>query len=1547
MAPPIALAAALEPLRRLADHAGGGITRERIERLADLAASADPDQRELSLGEVADALFPAAADPVGRFRAFRSALRQLAADGDVDLYCEVDGHKHAPAHARRCWFAGADDRVRRIERLSRAATSTPGGSTAIEARARRAVRVCVDARWTRLANDLSHRLSQSLALDRDLEIEVSDTQPLAGQSKHAARRERLAWADLVVCLIDQAYLAKHGLDELRHAVVVPVAIEAIGADPNLRGFETPFHLDGIPYASCRRRPLFVSALRDHIALRLTRSASAADLDWDRLVPDDEGPIIDARALRTQLDRRPPSRVALDATVDVQDYMRSWADSPVDRPYLVIFGEYGMGKTTATHVFTRRLLERRRIGDETARLPIYLDLRRLGDVKHREPTLEAILDDLLRRVWQAGGTHAAPTAGEVIEHVQRRRAVVVFDGLDEVLVHLREPQGQSLLRELWKILPPAILADPQGRDRAGRVVLTCRTHFFRTLRDQHAYFRGEEREVVGPDSYAAMHLLPFSPDQVRAYFERRGPDRGPGTADRAVELIRSVHDLSDLARRPFNLRLVADRLESLEHRIAAGEHVDSATLYEDLVATWLDRDQGKHQLPPRHKISLMCGLAAELWREGRRSLPVDRLETWLERRIDGDNELGRWFRLERADLSMLAEDLRTATFIVRPGADEFEFAHTSLLEYFLARHLARALADDDSDAWALPTLSPETIDFLAAIISAGDVEAYQRGLRALRTPYRPRVSELAFTYCVRAIQRGAPAIALAGFDLSGAKLRGLAITGPADGPMVRLSDCSFAGADLREIRLRRVRVESCDLAGAQLARAELRDSTLDRVNLTGADMTGTTVASCHIVGVDLRPAHAHRTQWLGCSCDGVSWPASGEAHLFAGPPLGLEPTRRPEREGASLEVFVGHTGGVNCVAWSPDATRLASAGSDRGVRIWDPATAEPLRHLTGHTASVQSVAWSPDAARVASAGRDGGVWIWDPEAGDPVQHVAGHAGWVNSVAWSPDATRLASAGNDGAVRIWDPESGTRLRDLAGHDGGASSVAWSSDGTRLGSAGNDGAVRIWDPETGTQLRQLAGHFGGVRSLAWSPDAVLLASADADGGLRIWYTQTGDYLLHVSGQAGGVHALAWSPDGAWLASAGSDGAVRIWDAATGDYRRQLARHAVSVLSVGWSPDATRLASASDDGAIHIWDPATGEHLHQLPGHTVSVQSVAWSPDVARLASASEDGIVRTWDPATGEHLHDLTGHTGRVLGIAWSPAAARLASAGNDGMVRIWDPATGEELQHLTGNADRVNSVAWSPDGARLASSGTDGVRIWDPANGEQLQHLAGDGGWVNGVAWSPDASRLASAGDDGAVRIWNPETAEQLQHRAIYAGPAYSVAWSPDGTRLASVASDRGVRIWDAATAEELQHLIGHTASVQSVAWSPDASRLASAGNDGAVRIWNPATAEQLRHLAGHAGANSVAWSPDAARLATAGSDGAVRIWDPETGNQLVAVHLFAGNEHAALIDGRIASCSAGAWRWLGWIAPSAVTGRPTRYPAEVFGPVETLRPAAIR
>jgi WD40 repeat protein len=63
-----------------------------------------------------------------------------------------------------------------------------------------------------------------------------------------------------------------------------------------------------------------------------------------------------------------------------------------------------------------------------------------------------------------------------------------------------------------------------------------------------------------------------------------------------------------------------------------------------------------------------------------------------------------------------------------------------------------------------------------------------------------------------------------------------------------------------------------------------------------------------------------------------------------------------------------------VAISPDGTRLATAGMDRKLRLWDLITGQETLSLRGHTTGLNSVAFSPDGLRIASGAQT--ILVWD-------------------------------------------------------------------------------------------------------------------------------------------------------------------------------------------------------------------------------------------------------------------------------------------------------------------------------------------------------------------------------------------------------------------------------------------------------------------------------------------------------------------------------------------------------------------------------------------
>jgi WD40 repeat protein/serine/threonine protein kinase len=580
------------------------------------------------------------------------------------------------------------------------------------------------------------------------------------------------------------------------------------------------------------------------------------------------------------------------------------------------------------------------------------------------------------------------------------------------------------------------------------------------------------------------------------------------------------------------------------------------------------------------------------------------------------------------------------------------------------------------------------------------------------------------------------------------------------------------------------------------------------------------------------------------------------------------------------ILRGHEGMVRGVAFNPDGRFLASAGTDRTIKIWDTVNERLLNTLRGHADGVHGVAYSPDGRRIASASLDHTLKIWDVATGHLLRTLYGHEDWVRHVSYSPDGRTLASAGNDCTVRLWDAATGQPLETLLGHGARVTSVAYSPDGRTLASGSDDRTVKLWEIASRRKLLTLRGHTSHVLGVAYSPDGLTLASAGADLTVKIWDAATGRVVHTLFGHRDWVRDVAYSPDGRTVASASNDRKVLIWDVATGQEVHSLGGHAQFVFGVAYSPDGRRIASASGDGSVRISLADTDRKSRSLRGSALEVFGVAYSPDGRTVASGGFDGNVRIWEVATGGEAHTLRGHTATVTAVAYSPDGRALASASFDHTLKLWDPATGCLLRTLRGHVARVFGVAFGPHGRTVASAGLDGtVKIWDAATGQPVKTLRGHEGQVMSVAYDPDGLTLASGGSDRTVRLWDIASGRERHTLRGHTLEILGVAYSPDGRTLVSGSGDGAVRLWDADTGRELRRLLGHEAWIWRVAFSPDGRRIASAGADQTIRLWDAATGQQVLSLPGHAGAvRSVVFSPDGSSLASVGEDSLIKLWE---------------------------------------------------------------------
>jgi WD40 repeat protein len=296
-----------------------------------------------------------------------------------------------------------------------------------------------------------------------------------------------------------------------------------------------------------------------------------------------------------------------------------------------------------------------------------------------------------------------------------------------------------------------------------------------------------------------------------------------------------------------------------------------------------------------------------------------------------------------------------------------------------------------------------------------------------------------------------------------------------------------------------------------------------------------------------------------------------------------------------------------VAFSPDRTdglRVASAGNDGVVKVWDAQTHEVSAEFRDHidkggSKAIFCVAWHPRGHRIASGSNDA-LRVWDARA--EREHFNIPAGQKNialgycAVAFSPDGSYLVTGRLNGVVQVWDGETGHPVgKDnvLDTHKREVMGLVFSRDGSQLVSASADGIVKLWDAKC-LNKKQKPRDIPGARvpgpgvNVAFSPDGRRLAMGGEENTVKIWDLQNDQELHTLRGHHGDVYTLAFSPDedGRWLASAGEDSAVKIWDSHTGELVRSFRGHEGLVSSLAFSPDGQRLASGSRDYTVKLWD-------------------------------------------------------------------------------------------------------------------------------------------------------------------------------------------------------------------------------------------------------------------------------------------------------------------------------------------------------------------------
>ncbi|GAB6197483.1 WD40 domain-containing protein [Lysobacter xanthus] len=144
-------------------------------------------------------------------------------------------------------------------------------------------------------------------------------------------------------------------------------------------------------------------------------------------------------------------------------------------------------------------------------------------------------------------------------------------------------------------------------------------------------------------------------------------------------------------------------------------------------------------------------------------------------------------------------------------------------------------------------------------------------------------------------------------------------------------------------------------------------------------------------------------------------------------------------------------------FTPDSRALALADAQGRVRL-QPVTGGDARAFAEHGAGVSAMRYSPDGTRLATAGSDGSLRLWNAADGAALQTLRGHDDRIADLDFSPDGRWLATTSDDATTRLWAVgETGWRAMLLQLQ--GAGTGPWiSSSGVVVDAAGRFDAADL---------------------------------------------------------------------------------------------------------------------------------------------------------------------------------------------------------------------------------------------------------------------------------------------------------------------------------------------------------------------------------------------------------------------------------------------------------------------------------------------------------
>jgi WD40 repeat protein len=493
-----------------------------------------------------------------------------------------------------------------------------------------------------------------------------------------------------------------------------------------------------------------------------------------------------------------------------------------------------------------------------------------------------------------------------------------------------------------------------------------------------------------------------------------------------------------------------------------------------------------------------------------------------------------------------------------------------------------------------------------------------------------------------------------------------------------------------------------------------------------------------------------------------------------------PAQAPPKLVIDTEGFIAP---VNSIDFSPRGDRLAAAGSDKVVRVWNVATGRLLTTLRGYDDNAGNgqcfaVRYAPDGRSLLVGVKDfaaaGTIRVYNTADTSEIQQLlpAHPGGGTRELAFSADGRFLVSQGVDGTIVFWDWSTRTPIGQMPwttsiayiGFPTGlAMLVIYDARGFHAFSAPHARDLRELIPAQQAELappevlgpaleraQSLGGALARVETQfpdqgrasisrlypAANPNAELQAffggSSRRDGSTIYWagiWTSTGRAVQLYQEQSFTPTALCLTADSSLAASADALGNIDLWETATGRRRLRLAGKGESIYSAGFDRSGTQIHFGTQPYGPDRWN-------------FNSYADLSRSFDLKKRTFSA-----RTSGPADPPSLR----HGGRELRFRRIAGGKVFEFTSlRQGQVEGQFPLPAGMIPLCFGYLPRSNSGV---DDLLIVGCNDNTLLGFDPADVFRSRAFVGHTGQVNACGASADGRFLVTGSGDRTLRIWS--------------------------------------------------------------------------------------------------------------------------------------------------------------------------------------------------